>query len=571
MSKKILGLDLGSNSLGWALLTQDKGEVSSIINIGSRIFTKAVEEKVPTPKNVKRREMRLGRRVLQRRARRKQRMLNYLISLDLLPKELQGNNQPEIILNKLGNPYALRARALDTQVTPHEFGRILLHFVARRGFLSTKKQIAGDLIDDPDTNAYLEEIDSKPTEDKEEGAFKADISQLRDAIDESGARTLGEYLHKLEEGKCKRNRSHDGGHLRTDRKMYQNELEQVWQQQSQYFDYLPEDFMENNKGIKQIIFYQRPLKLKQDRIGKCSLEPEKNRAAKARLEVQRFRYLLDVNNLQYFERHTDQWLSINNGEKEKLIHYFENNKTITITKLKGLLDFDKLTKFNLAMKNLKGNITACEIRSVLDEQWDNYSNKEQHNLVEDLLTIKKKSALKTRLITHWDIQKTQAIKLCLLEFEPGHSNHSLKAINKLLPFLAQGMLYNEKDKDTGEIGALQAAGYEDTSDQFEPSETLPAPLETSNPIVNKGIHELKRVINAIIKQYGKPDVIRIEMARDLEMNTKRYKENETRQNKNKKENEKAVEAYKSLNLGSYPSHDDKIKYRLWQEQDKRCA
>ena len=571
MSKKILGLDLGSNSLGWALLTQDKGEVSSIINIGSRIFTKAVEEKVPTPKNVKRREMRLGRRVLQRRARRKQRMLNYLISLDLLPKELQGNNQPEIILNKLGNPYALRARALDTQVTPHEFGRILLHFIARRGFLSTKKQIAGDLIDDPDTNAYLEEIDSKPTEDKEEGAFKADISQLRDAIDESGARTLGEYLHKLEEGKCKRNRSHDGGHLRTDRKMYQDELEQVWQQQSQYFDYLPEDFMENNKGIKQIIFYQRPLKLKQDRIGKCSLEPEKNRAAKARLEVQRFRYLLDVNNLQYFERHTDQWLSINNGEKEKLIHYFENNKTIAITKLKNLLNFDRLTKFNLAMKNLKGNITACEIRSVLDEQWDNYSDKEQHNLVEDLLTIKKKSALKTRLITHWDIQKTQAIKLCLLEFEPGHSNHSLKAINRLLPFLAQGMLYSKKDKDTGEIGALQAAGYEDSPAQFEVSETLPAPLETSNPIVNRGMHELKRVVNAIIKQYGKPDVIRIEMARDLEMNTKRYKENETRQNKNKKENEKAVEAYKSLNLGSYPRHNDKIKYRLWQEQDNRCA
>lgn len=571
MSKKILGLDLGSNSLGWALLEESNGQVNSIINIGSRIFTKAVEEKVPTPKNVKRREMRLGRRVLQRRARRKQRMLNYLISLDLLPKGLHGNNQPEIILNKLGNPYALRARALDTQVTPHEFGRILLHFVARRGFLSSKKQIAGDLIDDPDTNAYLEEIDSKPTEDKEEGAFKADISQLRDDIGKSGARTLGEYLHKLEEGKCKRNRSHDGGHLRTDRKMYQDELEKIWQQQNQYFNCLPEDFMVNNKGIKQIIFYQRPLKLKQDRIGKCSLEPAKNRAATARLEVQRFRYLQDVNNLQYFERHTDQWLSINNGEKKKLIHYFENNKTIAITKLKDLLNFDRLTKFNLAMKNLKGNITACEIRSVLDKKWDNYSDKEQHNLVEDLLTIKKKSALKTRLITHWDIQKTQAIKLCLLEFEPGHSNHSLKAINKLLPFLAQGMLYNEKDKDTGEIGALQAAGYEDTSDQFEPSETLPAPLETSNPIVNKGMHELKRVVNAVIKQYGKPDVIRIEMARDLEMNTKRYKENETRQNKNKKENEKAVEAYKSLNLGSYPSHDDKIKYRLWQEQDKRCA
>jgi CRISPR-associated endonuclease Csn1 len=571
MSKKILGLDLGSNSLGWALLEETNGQASGIIDIGSRIFTKAVEEKVPTPKNVKRRDMRLGRRVLQRRSRRKQRMLNYLVSLNLLPRELQGNTQPEIILNELGDPYELRAKGLDNQLTPYELGRVLLHFVARRGFLSTKKQVAGDLIDDPDTVSFLDELDDKPTADKEEGAFKADISEVRKAIDEAGARTLGEYLHKLVQGECKRNRSHEGGHLRTDRKMYQDELQLIWQQQNKYFRHLPDDFMEKDKGIKQIIFYQRPLKLKKDRIGKCSLEPKNNRASMARLEVQRFRYLQDVNNLQYFERHTDQWLSINDDDKRKLTDYFEHHPKITVTALKSLLGFDRATKINLEAKNLKGNITTCEIRSVLDEQWDNYSIGRQFKLVEDLLSIKKKSALKTRLINHWDLDSSKAIELCLLEFEPGHSNLSLKAINKLLPFLQQGLIYSRKDKETGELGALQAAGYDDEIKELELQDKLGQPSATSNPIVNKGMHELKRVINAIIKQYGKPDTIRIEMARDLEMNTKRYKENEARQNKNQKENEKAVEAYKDLNLGKYPSHDDKIKYRLWLEQDKRCA
>jgi CRISPR/Cas system Type II protein with McrA/HNH and RuvC-like nuclease domain len=56
--------------------------------------------------------------------------------------------------------------------------------------------------------------------------------------------------------------------------------------------------------------------------------------------------------------------------------------------------------------------------------------------------------------------------------------------------------------------------------------------------------ELRRVVNAVIKQYGKPDVVRIEMARDLEMNTKRYKENEMRQRKNQKANEEAIEVFK---------------------------
>ncbi|KAF3982408.1 MAG: type II CRISPR RNA-guided endonuclease Cas9 [Methylococcales symbiont of Hymedesmia sp. n. MRB-2018] len=571
MSKKILGLDLGSNSLGWALLEETNGKANRIIAIGSRIFTKAVEEKIPTPKNVKRRDSRLGRRVIQRRSRRKQRMLNYLVSLDLLPRELQGHTQPEIILNQRGDPYALRAKSLDTQLTAYEFGRVLLHFVARRGFLSTKKQVAGDLIDDPDTIVFLNALDDTPTKDKEETAFKADISKVKKAIECAGARTLGEYLHKLAQGECKRNRSHEGGHLRTDRKMYQDELELIWQQQGQYFSHLPDDFMEKDQGIKKIIFYQRPLKLKKDRIGKCSLEPKNNRAPMARLEVQQFRYLQDVNNLQYFERHTDKWLSISDDDKQKLIEYFEQNPKITITELRKQLGFDKLTKINLEAKNLKGNITACEIRSVLDEQWDNYSDESQHALVEDLLSIKKKSALKTRLTTHWNLDNSKAIELCLLEFEPNHSNLSLKAINKLLPFLQQGLIYSKKDKETGELGALQAAGYDDEIKEQEVLNKLAQPIATSNPIVNKGLHELKRVINAIIKQYEKPDVIRIEMARDLEMNTKRYKENEARQAKNKKENEKAVDAYRDLELGKYPSHNDKIKYRLWQQQDYFCA
>ena len=571
MSKKILGLDLGSNSLGWAMLEETNGSVNQIIGIGSRIFTRAVEDQVPTPKNVKRRNMRLARRVIQRRSRRKQRMLNYLVSLNLLPKELQNNTQPEAMLNALGDPYEIRARALDAQLQPYELGRILLHFVARRGFLSTKKQAAGDLVDDPDTVSLINELDNQATNNQEESDFKEDIAEVRNAIDVAGARTLGEYLYLLSKGKCKRNRHHDGGHLRTDRQMYIEELHLIWAAQEQHFKHLPADFMVKNEGVLQIIFYQRPLKLKKDRVGKCSLEPKNYRAAMARLETQRFRYLQDVNNLQYFERHTDQWLSISQDDKHTLIHYFEQHPKITVTVLKKLLGLDKPTKINLEATNLKGNITACNIRAVLGEMWDQYSPESQVALVEDLLSMTKKSALKTRLMSHWDLDAQSAIKLCLLELEPGHASLSLKAINKLLPFLQQGLVYSKKDHGTGELGALQAAGYFDTQEVQLCEEKLGLPTETSNPIVNRGMHELRRVVNAIIKHYGKPDVIRIEMARDLEMNTKRYKDNEARQNKNKKENEKAVDAYKSLGLGQYPSHADKIKYRLWQDQDHCCA
>lgn len=561
MTKKILGLDLGSNSIGWALMSGENNEVSEIIDLGSRIFNKSVEDKIPTPKNVKRRDMRLGRRVIQRRAARKMRMINYLISLDLLPKELANNFGQEGLLNALGDPYSLRVKGLDEQLEPYEFGRLLLHFVARRGFLSSKKQIAGDLVDDPDTKEYLSAIDNQNNKD-EEGQFKTDIQSVYAKIKNSNARTLGEYLYNLKSGEVKRNRSHDGGHLRTDRKMYQDELALIWQKQQQYFGHLPDDFMQKDKGVLQIIFYQRPLKLRKDRVGKCSLEPQKNRANTARLEVQRFRYLQDINNLKYFEREIEDWVALDVEKRKKLKKYLEFHPKITTTQLKKELGLDKHHKLNLEAKNLKGNITACEIRSVIGEIWDNYSYENKLQLFEDLFTIKKKSSLKARLITHWDFDKQTAVQLCLLGFEPSHSNHSLKAIKKLLPFLENGDRYDE---------ARINAGYGYKAKENENLETLPQPVETSNPIVNKGLHELKRVVNAIIKEYGKPDVVRIEMARDLEMNTKRYKENEFRQKKNQKSNEEATKVFLQETGKKYAKRDDKIRYRLWKDQNECCA
>jgi CRISPR-associated endonuclease Csn1 len=571
MSKKILGLDLGSNSIGWALLEEVSGKPNKLINLGSRIFTKAVEEKTPTPKNVKRRNARLTRRVLQRRARRKLRMLNYLVALKLLPEELTNNPTPEIILNTLGNPYQLRAKALDYPLSAYEFGRILLHLVQRRGFLSNRKTLLGDMADDPDVLDVLAELegedDNSSERAKEETAFKADISKLKNTIAESGKRTLGEYLASLGHHDCKRNRKTDGGHLRTDRQMYRDELDLIWQQQKQHHPVLTDATKEE---LEQIIFYQRPLKLRSDRIGKCSLEPAKNRAKIALLECQRFRYLQDINNLQYFDPYQDKYVPVNSDDKHKLVKLFEATETVSFAAIRKAIGLSKNYEFNLEIgtKKLKGNITACEIRKYLP-QWASLSDSQQTALVEDLLTISKKSVLKTRLIQHWQFDVNTVIQLCMLEFEPGHSNLSKKAINKLLPFLQQGQIYSD---------ARVSAGYGYEITQTEPKDKLGVPPELPNPIVSKGLHELRRLVNAIIAEYGKPDAIRIEMARDLEMNTTKYQDFIKQQKTNTKANDEAEIKYQEqaqlsphLKLSKYPSKTDKLKYRLWQDQNQLCA
>lgn len=571
MGKKILGLDLGSNSIGWALLEENNGKPDRIVNIGSRIFTKAVEEKTPTPKNVKRRNARLSRRITQRRARRKLRMLNYLIQLKLLPQELTANPNPEIVLNELGNPYPLRAKALDEPLTAFELGRILLHLVQRRGFLSNRKTLLGDMADDPDVLDILAELegedDNSTERAKEETAFKADISKLKKTIAELDFRTLGEYLASLDPHDCKRNRSRDGGHLRTDRQMYRDELDLIWEQQKQHHAVLTDGVKEQ---IEAIIFKQRPLKLNAGRIGKCSLEPTRKRAKMARLESQKFRYLQDINNLQYFDVYTEKSVPLDDSAKQKLVRLLETTATVSFAGIRKVLGFDKTIEFNLenGNKKLKGNTTACEIRRLLPD-WDAFDDAKQHALVEDLLTITKKSVLKNRLVNYWDFAPTTAAKLCLLEFEPGHGNHSIKAISKMLPFLQQGQIYSD---------ARVSAGYGYDVEKIIATDTLGAPPEIANPIVQKALHELRRLINAIIAEYGKPDAIRVEMARDLEMNTKRYQEFIKQQSKNTKANDEATGKYQEMGqknphlaLSKYPSKTDKLKYRLWQEQKNCCA
>lgn len=551
--------------MGWALLSADAGaKPSGIIDTGVRIFPKAVEDKTPIPKNQKRRASRLARRTIQRRSRRKSRLLNYLIKLNLLPSELHQNPRPEGILNSLGDPYELRAKALDHDLSPHELGRVLLHFAQRRGFLSTKKTLLGrDMLDDPDVLAVLGEENEKiDSDDSEETAFKADISILRDEIKAGGFRTLGEYLASKPVHECKRNR-HDE-HIRTDRRMYMDELALIYAQQSSCHPVLTKQVQEE---IEDIIFFQRPLKLKKDRVGRCSLEPNKKRSAIARLEYQRFRYLQDINNLRYFCQNTDQWVTLNESDREKLRALFEVSEKLTFARIGKELGLQRGTSFNLdsGVKNLKGNTTTAAIRSVIP-RWDDLSSEDQHSLVEDLISIKKKSALKRRLTEHWGFTGEVALRLCLVELEPEYGQVSLKAIGKLMPYLESGMIFSD---------ARKAAGYGYEAVEVEAKDKLGLPPELPNPIVSKGLSELRRVVNAIIAEHGKPDVIRIEMARDLEMNTKKYKNFISQQNKNTKVNERAIEAFRDAQpspTGSrYPTRDQKIKYRLWLDQSHCCA
>jgi CRISPR-associated endonuclease Csn1 len=569
MSKRVLGLSLSADAIGWALLEERHGRPDGIVALGCRVLGKAVKRKTPDSKNAECRNAGLTRRILQRRARRKQQLLNYLLKLNLLPQALKASPNPEVILNRIGNPYHLRAKALDHKLSAYELGRVILHLVQRGGFPHSRKALPGDMIDDPDALAVLAESgegDAHAERGNEETDLKKDVAALRRAIKETGCRTLGEYLSRPDLRDHKHNLAL-GGCLRTDRQMYQDELELIWQQQQCHHALLTEQVKEQ---VERIIFYQRPPEARAGRVGRCALEPKRKQAGMARLESQRFRYLQIINSLAYFKDGAEQGAFLSAGQKGKLIPLLEAEADVAFSKVRAILGLDESTEFNLecSHKTLKGNVTACRIRKVLSA-WDDLGAEKQQALVEDLLTIGEKPVLKKRLAGHWGFDPATAASLCLLELEPGYCPLSVKAINKLLPFLYQGQNYSD---------ARISAGYGLEVQGMEIKDKLGLPPEIANPVMQKGLHELRRLLNALIAEYGKPDAIRIQMARDLEMKVQRQAEFIRQQKANARANEEAMLMFQDMKRRNpYLSPTEasnrtiQLKYRLWRDQHRRCA
>ena len=143
--KKILGLDLGTTSIGWALVNEaeDKDERSAIINLGVRVNPLTTDESQNFEKgkaietNAVRRDKRGARRNLQRYKLRRSALISLL-------KE-HGFITDESILSEQGNAstfetYRLRAKAVTEEITLEQFARVLLMINKKRGYKSRGKR-----------------------------------------------------------------------------------------------------------------------------------------------------------------------------------------------------------------------------------------------------------------------------------------------------------------------------------------------------------------------------------------------------------------------------------------------
>ena len=332
----VFGLDIGSNSVGSATIDLESGEIIA----GVSVFPAGVDEsddKRGEPKNAKRRMTRRTRITLARRSERKRELRLTLIGAGLLPKDETGFKA----LLEATDPWALRRKGLDEALTPHEFGRVLLHLAQRRGALGLR-------IADP------EEGEEESADAKEDGKVKAAIGEVRVKMLDRGARTFGEFIAMVRderitpiESNDKRNPDQRKGPREwrqpvrnkaasyehcADRPMIRDEFARLWKTQkelgSETAKLLTDDLcklLDNEKGDsvwrhKGLLFGQRRATWDLGTLGRCALEPSERCAPHADMHASRYLVVETLNNLRVIEG-TSQPRPLNEDERERLREY----------------------------------------------------------------------------------------------------------------------------------------------------------------------------------------------------------------------------------------------------------
>ncbi len=587
----VLGLDIGSSSVGWALVRCDEQGRAQVVDGGVRVFPWAIEEDTLKSRNLERRAARQRRRQLERRARRRWKVARLLHRYGFLPPwpsdaRIHGfHRDPQWGPLLAKDPYELRAKALDQRLEPWEFGRVMFHLAHRRGFSGL----------------------CAARDDEELTQIRKEIGQLEEEMKQTGARTLGEYLARLDPRERRRRARH------TSRDWYRDEFEMIVDRQRELGLPLTDDMI---KSLRRAIFHQRPLKVVPSAIGKCPLVKGRRRAPWGLLEAQEFRYLQTLNNLR---------VTLPNGvqrpltpqERERVIQRLETVEELTFNALRKLLfgdqckrvrsghgrEFQRLpsllpliagqdtsetaprdsvsvtaegaeewqpgwdldsVRFNLQEGGrdcIEGNVTATRIRKAIGTKWDQATPEVRRAIVELLLGVEHTNVRKNVALrrTAWGLDEAEAERLSEVTLEGGRCRFSSTALRRLLPHLRQGLsLYEAIQREFPEHGEAAAL-----------DRVPPLGEEITNPLVRRALSETRRIVNAILKTYGKPDQIHIELARDLRRPLKAVRDMIWQMRERERERKEAAEKLREFGI-SEPTSRDIEKYLLWKECNARC-
>ncbi len=468
---KVLGIDMGTNSIGLTLRNGDEFDWYGVYT-----FKKGVGEGKSGEFSLaaERTKHRSTRRLYNARRYRRWETLKVLINNDFCPLSKENLNKWKHYEKGVGrvfpvddyafsqwikldfnndgvpdysSPYQLRRELISNQLdlniaeNRYKIGRALYHIAQRRGFKSSRKSGANE-----QTAVYKGSNETKTIGRNEYESLIIENGSLGGAfafLEDSGIRIRNRYT------------------LRSD---YQAEVHKILQNQN----------LSDSKFAKDIdkaIFFQRPLRSQKGLVGKCTLEPNKSRCPISHPKFEEYRAWSFINNIKFRVDTHEPFQPIPLELKKKIYHekfFYKSKRDFKFSDIRKLIRANggKSWELNYTQRMDEISVPSCYVsarfKSVFGDKWQDIEIKTDKTKkdkngdervitynIEDLwhvlFSFEDEEVFVDFLDKTLHLNEEQIKELVTLfnTFPVGYANLSLKAINNILPFLRLGMIYSD--------------------------------------------------------------------------------------------------------------------------------
>jgi len=530
---RIFGFDIGTTTIGSAVIDYDPVRGSGdILRLGVRVFPEA-RDTDGTPLNQTRRTKRLVRRQLRRRRQRRRALNEALFSAALLPA--YGTAEWNAVMAT--EPLALRSRGLSNRLDAYELGRAIYHLAKRRHFR------ARDLAETDD----------------EDSAANRETRQRRASIDsvlKQTGQTLGQFL--ATKGAHDRRRG-----IHANRSLVVAEFHRLWRVQAFFHASLREpDF---RARIEKLIFTQRPVFWRKNTLGQCRFIPGAPLCPKGSWLSQQRRMLEKLNNLA---RIGGNARPLDQEERATILDKLQVRTSMSwhnvrsalkpLFNARGQPGGEQKLRFNLEQSESKllGNAIEARLAAIFGKEWTKHPFRQEirdavHQrlgksdyrqigdqrivVISEIERQQKRSDAAQTFVADFGMSPDSVAELRDLHLPPGWEPFSTEAFQQFLPHLEAGVKFGDltskpewerwraeafphRERPTGEIlDRLPSPGYQG-KDRWKRAVSAGEQRRLAalrNPAVIRTQNELRKVANNLISVYGKPDCIRIELAREV--------------------------------------------------------
>lgn len=586
--------DIGIGSCGWAVVSENETGNRRIEDAGSRIFDSGEMKEGKDRKSQERRGFRGVRRVLRRRQHRKERLKNYVRYIQFM-SDYEIRCACESPADKI---LPVKVKGLDEKLTKAELLQVLIHACNHRGYK--------DFYDVMNTD------EKGSTEEEEEKKNQAAANRLDQALAKSHCRTISEYLCQ----NCTipgtnridyRNRFYKNeNRMIIRRKHVENEVHTILEKQRKWYPELTDEKIEK---IMERIFSQRDFedgpgdasdKYRRytgflESLGYCRFYPEERRGFRNTALGDVYAAINALSQYRYVHADTGE-ARLTQEAAAKMVSYILKQGSLTRTQASKLLkpleiamygskDVDKtLVKSFRFLKEMKKIAEKCQVswESLLSETDLTEYEEGKMSLLNQLGTVcsmyqtphRKEEELK-KLYAKWEhVHLPPAFWNALKRHKfNGTSSVSYHHMADAIEAFLKG--------DKGDIyGNFQWNKQKqlDKKQESQRERLLSAKVlmqdedVKDNPVVLRSINETRKVLNCLIRLYGSPVEIHVEVADDV---ARSYLERKRIQ-KMQRDHEKTRDAIKKKIAEILHCEESEVKgsqierYKLYMEQEGKC-